>query len=608
MAIQKTQPSRISLMDVLWDIQRKKRFISQDDMAKIAKGYNLSKIELEGVISFYHFLHRKDAGKYTIYLNCSTISKLHQYQQVKKAFEDELGIKIGTVTKDGLFGLFKTSCIGLSDQESSALINLHPFTNLTPKKVKNLVAKLKEEHSLNSLYDYPKDNIQYRPKEDEKTVFFKDYEIGKGLNKLKSLDPDNTIKLIKDSKLAGRGGAFFPTGLKWQLCRDNPSDQKYIICNADEGEPGTFKDRVLLNSYPELLIEGMIIAGYAVGATEGYIYLRAEYTYLKEKIVAAIKKFEDAGLLGKDIMGIKGFDYEMHIHMGAGAYICGEETALIASMEGKRGEPTTKEYFPVEKGYLGKPTVVNNVETLCAVPRILEMGLDNYLSIGTEATPGTKLLSASGDCTKPGVYEIEWGMKLKDFLDLIGAKDPHFVLFNGFAGECLSPVDFDREISGENLLAEHIQFKFKDPIEYSRKMSGVGLRSGGSFMVFNKDRDIMSILKNITKFFVAESCGICVPCRTGNFLLNKKINKIMLGHGGKKDLEEINEWSHIIKQTSRCGLGKTSTNSLLTAMLKFPEEFEKYIKEDSDFNRSFNIKTAVEDYDNIIHEIESTYE
>jgi len=604
--IQNTQ--RFALMDVLWDIQKKRRFISQDDMAKIAKGFNLSKIELEGVISFYHFLHRKNAGKYTIYLNCSTISKLHHYQEVKKAFEEELGIPIGNVTKDGQFGLFKTSCIGLSDQESSALINLYPFTNLTPKKVKTLIGKIKEGHSLDSLYNYPKDNIQYRPKKDEKTIFFKDFKIGNGLKKLKSLDPESTINLIKDSKLSGRGGAFFPTGLKWEFCRKNPADQKYIICNADEGEPGTFKDRVLLNKYPESLIEGMIIAGYAVGATEGYIYLRAEYTYLKEKIVEAIKKFEDAGFLGKDILGIKGFDFQMHIHMGAGAYVCGEETALIASMEGKRGEPTTKEYFPVQKGYLGKPTVVNNVETLCAVPRILEMGLEKYLKIGTKATPGTKLLSVSGDCKKPGVYEIEWGMKLKDFLNLIGAKDPKLVLFNGFAGECLSSADFDREISGENLLAEHIQFKFKDPIEYSQKMSGVGLRSGGSFMVFNKNRDLISILKNITKFFVAESCGICVPCRTGNFLLNKKINKIMFGHGSQNDLEEIKEWSHIIKQTSRCGLGKTSTNCLLTAMLKFPEEFEKYIKEDSDFNRSFNIKTAVENYDSIIHEIESSYE
>ena len=599
---------RSSLMNVLWDIQRKRRHISRDDMAKISKEYNISKIELEGVISFYHFFHQSNAGNYTIYLNCSTISKLHNYQEVKQAFEDELGIKIGNVTKDNSFGLFKTSCIGLSDQETSALINFYPFTNLTPNKVKTIISKLKQGHSLESLSNYPEDNIQYRPKEDDKTIFFKDYNKSKGLSKLKSLKPDEVIDLVVKSKLSGRGGAFFPTGMKWQFCKDNKSDQKYIICNADEGEPGTFKDRVLLNKYPGLLIEGMIIAGYAVGATEGTIYLRGEYSFLKDKIDQAIIEFNKAGLLGKDILGIKDFDFKVNIHMGAGAYICGEETALIASMEGKRGEPTTKEYFPVEKGFLGKPTVVNNVETLCAVPRILEMGLEKYLKIGTNATPGTKLLSVSGDCKKPGVYEIEWGMKLKDFLNLIEAKDPHIVLFNGFAGECLSEVDFDREISGENLLAEHIQFTFKDPIEYSRKMSGVGLRSGGSFMVFNKKRDLISILKNITKFFVAESCGICVPCRTGNFLLNKKINKIMFGHADMKDLEEIKEWSHIIKQSSRCGLGKTSTNCLLTAMIKFPEEFKKYLKAESDFNRSFNIENAVDNYDSIIQEIESTYE
>jgi [NiFe] hydrogenase diaphorase moiety large subunit len=608
MAIQNKLPLRTSLMNVLWDIQRKRRFIGRDDMTKISKEFNISRIELEGVISFYHFFHRTDAGKYTIYLNCSTISKLHHYQEVKKAFEDELGIKIGNVTKDNLFGLFKTSCIGLSDQETSALINFYPFTNLTPAKVKTIITKLRQGHSLESLSNFPKDNIQYKPKEDEKTVFFKAYKKGESLSKLSSLKPDEVLDLIIKSKLSGRGGAFFPTGMKWKFCRQNESDQKYIICNADEGEPGTFKDRVLLNKYPGLIIEGMIIAGYAVGASEGIIYLRAEYLYLKDKIAQTIKDFNQTGLLGKDILGIKGFDFNMNIHMGAGAYICGEETALIASMEGKRGEPTTKEFFPVEKGFLGKPTVVNNVETLCAVPRILEMGLEKYLKIGTDATPGTKLLSVSGDCKKPGVYEIEWGMKLKDFLNLIEAKDPRIVLFNGFAGECLAEVDFDREISGENLLAEHIQFTFKDPIDYSRKMSGIGLRSGGSFMVFNKKRDLISILKNITKFFVAESCGLCVPCRTGNFLLNKKINKIMFGHAEQKDIDEINEWSHIIKKSSRCGLGKTSTNCLLTALLKFPEEFKKCLRAESDFNHSFNIDNAVANYNSIIQEIESTYE
>jgi [NiFe] hydrogenase diaphorase moiety large subunit len=599
---------RISLLDVLWDIQKKRRFINDDDISKIATAFNMSKIELEGVISFYHFFHRKDAGKYTIYLNNSIVSKCKTYDEVKKAFEDELGIKTGHVTEDKMFGLFNTSCIGLSDQETSALINYHPFTNLTPKKVKRIVAKIKEGHTLKSLCNFPEDNIRYRPEDDDKTIFFKPFKIGKALKTLKALRPEDVIQKIKDSKLSGRGGAFFPTGNKWQFCRNNASDQKYIICNADEGEPGTFKDRVLLNSQPEMLVEGMAIAGYAVGATEGYIYLRAEYSYLKEKLEQTIKTYKTLGLLGRDILGIKGFDFNMHIFMGAGAYICGEETALIASMEGKRGEPSTKEYFPVERGYLGKPTVVNNVETLCAVPRILNMDLQQYLSIGTQATPGTKLLSVSGDCEKPGIYEIEWGMTLKDFLHVIGAQDPNLVLYNGFAGECLSPADFDREISGENLLAEHIQFKFKDPIEYAQKMSGIGLRSGGSFMVFNKDRDVLSILQNITDFFIAESCGICVPCRTGNFLLSKKIIKIKAGNGIKKDLEDTKDWAKIIKQSSRCGLGKTSTNCLLTAMLKFPEVFDNQLQDESDFSHAFEMETATKDFDTFVKEIQSSYE
>lgn len=594
-------------MSVLWDIQKKRRHISKDDITKISKEFNISRIELEGVISFYHFYHFKDAGKYTIYLNNAIISKHKDFEQVKKAFESEIGVKTGHVTKDSLFGLFETSCIGLSDQETSALINFHAFTNLTPEKVKTIITKLRAGEDLETISDYPKDNIQYTPQLD-KTIFFKPYNKGLAIKKLKTLHPEKVIQIITDSKLKGRGGAFFPTGMKWKFCRENESDQKYIICNADEGEPGTFKDRVLMNTHPELLVEGMAIAGYAVGATKGTIYLRAEYLYLKEKLENAIKTFEKENLLGKSINGIEGFDFELNIHMGAGAYVCGEETALIASMEGKRGEPTTKEYFPVEKGFLGKPTVVNNVETLCAVPRILEMGLDKYLSIGTNATPGTKLFSVSGDCGKPGIYEIEWGMKLKDFLSLIEAKDPHFVLFNGFAGECLSEVDFDREISGENLLAEHIQFEYKDPIEYSRKMGAVGLRSGGSFMVFNKTRNIFEILKNISDFFVAESCGICVPCRTGNFLLNKKLNKIILRHGDNNDMEEIEEWSSIIKQSSRCGLGKTSTNCLLTAMLKFPDDFNKCLLADSDINQAFNLEKAVFDYNEVITENEASYE
>jgi len=606
MAVQKNTSPKSSLMNVLWDIQRKRRYISRDDMTKIAIEFNISRMELEGVISFYHFYHRKHAGKYTIYLNNSIISKHKDYDLVKKAFEKELGIEFGMVTENKMFGLFETPCIGLSDQETSALINFNAFTNLTPIKVKKIITKLKQGDSIQEISVLPKNNIQYIPNGD-KTVFFKNYIPGVGLKKLKKMSPEKVIDLVKQSKLAGRGGAFFPTGLKWEFCKNNKSDQKYIICNADEGEPGTFKDRVLMNKYPGLLIEGMAMAAFAVGATQGFIYLRAEYFYLKEKIEKRINDFKEKGFLGKDILGIKNFDFDIHIHMGAGAYVCGEETALINSMEGKRGEPTTKEFFPVEKGYLGKPTIVNNVETLCAVPRIFEIGVENWLKLGTEKTPGTKLISVSGDCKKPGIYEIEWGMNMKDFLKLIEAQDPNFVLFNGFSGECLSPVDFNREISGENLLAEHIKFNIKDPIEYKRKISAVGIRSGGSFMVFKKDRDLLSILKNISDFFVDESCGICVPCRTGNFLLNKKINKLLSGHADQKDLNDIKEWSKIIKLTSRCGLGQTSSNSLLCAIKKFPDIFQKKITENADINKAFDLDKAVKSYDDIINEIETTY-
>ncbi len=604
-AVDKSLP-KTDLMNVLWDIQRKRRFISHDDMTKIAEEFDISRMELEGVISFYHFYHRYHAGKYTIYLNNSIVSKHKNYKSVKKAFEQECGVHFGHTSENYLFGLFETPCIGLSDQETSCLINFIPFTELTPNKVKIIISKLKAGESPSSFGKIPKINLRYTPQK-EKTVFFKPYTPGSSLKKMKRMNSDLVIDIVKQSKLSGRGGAYFPTGLKWQLCKNNDATLKYVICNADEGEPGTFKDRVLMQKYPGLLLEGMIIAGYAVGATKGHIYLRAEYYYLKDLLEKKIEEFRQKKLLGKTIKYFNDFEFDVEIHMGAGAYVCGEETALIASMEGKRGEPGIKEYFPVEKGFLSKPTLVNNVETLCAVSRIFEMGVEKWLDLGTEKTPGTKIMSVSGDCKKPGIYEIEWGMKVSDFLNLIEAEDPYLILFNGYSGECLSPLDFDREISGENLLSESFVFNINDPSAYKQKMSAIGVRSGGSFMVFNKKRDFLSIFKNISDFFVSESCGICVPCRTGNFLLNKKIKKLLLGHANHNDLEAVKNWSTIIKRASRCGLGQTSSNSLLCAMYKFPDEFNNKLTGDNDINKSFNIEKAVENYNEIINEIEINY-
>ncbi|MBT8270865.1 MAG: NADP oxidoreductase [Flavobacteriaceae bacterium] len=580
---QKLTVNRSRLLDMAWDIQRKKRFISHDDISKIAQELNMSRMQVEGVLTFYHFFHRKPAGKYTIYINDSIIAKYSGHDSILKAFEDAVGVHVGHVTPDETFGLFRTPCIGLSDQEPSCLINFYPFVNLHPERVHQIIGALRSGKKPREICDTPESKIQYTPEED-RTVFLKPYDQFSSLRHLKDYNPEELIELIKTSKLGGCGGAFFPTGLKWQFCRQNVSDERFIICNADEGEPGTFKDRVLLESYPELVIEGMIHAGYAIGAKKGYIYLRAEYRYLMKKIEKVLKSYRNNGWLGKNINAKESFDFDIRIQLGAGAYVCGEETALIHSMEGKRGEPGTKEYFPVERGFKGKPTVVNNVETLAAVPRILNMGIDHWLDLGTEKSPGTKLLSVSGDCANEGIFEIEWGMNVWKLIDLMGAEDPKMIQFSGPSGTCLSQVDFDRDICREDLIC------------------------GGSVMVFNQSRNLLEILKNYSNFFVEESCGICVPCRTGNFLLNKKINKLILGHGEKKDLDDIKEWSEIITTTSRCGLGQMSSNSLEDMIEKFPDVFDKSLSVNTNFNKAFNLKEATADYDDIIKEMTTDYE
>ncbi|NOQ92595.1 MAG: NADP oxidoreductase [Flavobacteriaceae bacterium] len=581
--VTKNKLDRSNLMHVLWDVQRKKRHIGHDDITKIAQEFELSRMEVEGVVTFYHFYHRTDCGKYTIYINDCVISQFSGRDAIVSAFEKAIGVKIEHVTDDKMFGLFKSPCIGLSDQEPACLINFQPFTKLTPDKVKKIISQIRNGKKPSEICDTPKSIIQYKPNID-KTIFFKPYKPYSSLTFLKKYSPGKIIEEIKKSNLAGCGGAFFPTGLKWQFCKQNKADQKYIICNADEGEPGTFKDRVLLEEHPELLIEGMIFAAYAVGATQGAIYLRAEYRYLKPKLEKLLSKYREDGKLGKGIAAKIPFGFDIYIHLGAGAYVCGEETALIHSIEGKRGEPGTKEFFPVEKGFKGKPTIVNNVETLCAVPRILEMGVDQWLEIGTKKTPGTKLLSVSGDCEKKGIYEIEWGMNMREFIKLTGAKNTKMIQFSGPSGELLSEQDFDRNISGEDLIC------------------------GGSVMIYNDKRDLLHILKNYSNFFVEESCGICVPCRTGNFLLNKKIGKLILGHAEEKDLEDIKEWSKIIKTTSRCGLGQMSSNSLNDAMKKFPNIFKQKLSENTDYNKAFHLEKAVEEYDSIINDLTSDYE
>ncbi len=557
---------RTQLLNYLWEFQDKNGYISTSDIRKLSEELGISWIEIEGVISFYHFFKRKPTGKYTIYLNNSMVSEIKGFHKIKEAFEKETGAFFGGTDPTGTFSLFETSCIGLSDQEPAALINFRPFVDLTPKKVKEIISHLKKGDDIDEIKDEVKDFIRYKNDKGE-PVIFREYKIGESVLNLVKKRPDEVIQEVKDSGLSGRGGAFFPTGMKWEFARRSQSMQKYVICNADEGEPGTFKDRVLLNQMPGLVLEGMITGGYAIGATKGIIYLRAEYRFLKKKIESTIKHFYKIGLLGQNILG-KNFDFDISLMSGAGAYVCGEETSLIESLEGKRGGPRTKVYFPIEKGYLEHPTIVNNVETFGVAARIMEFGSKIFSSKGTSKTKGTKLLSISGDCKKPGIYEIEWGITIKEMLNLCEAKDTNYIQFSGPSGTVLTKKDFNRTISGEDLIC------------------------GGSVMIFNSKTDVFDILTNFSNFFIAESCGLCTPCRAGNYLIGKRLEKIRKGEATYEEIEEIKSWGKVLRDTSRCGLGKTSSNFIVEAIDKFPEVFKKVGLKD----KEFNLSAALNDY------------
>lgn len=566
-------------MDILLDIQTEVGYISNESVSQIADSIDVSKVDVEQTLSFYHFFSQEPKGKYTIFLNNSVVSEMMGRKQVKEAFEKEVGCKFGEVSSDGLIGLFDTSCIGMNDQEPAAIINNKVFTCLTPYRVKELVGGIKQGKRVEELvYEGYGDGMNSSEKLRSMVnnnirkigpILSKDYIPGTVVKeKLKQMTPEEVIDVVKDSGIRGRGGAGFPTGLKWQFCRQAKGEKHYVFCNADEGEPGTFKDRVILTEYPELLFEGMALAGYAIGSTEGLLYLRYEYKYMEEYLQDILDKARENNLLGKNIGGIEGFDFDIRIQFGAGAYVCGEESALIESAEGKRGEPRDRPPFPVEKGYLNQPTVVNNVETLISVVKILNFGSNWYKAFGTEDSTGTKVLSISGDCKYPGIYEVEWGFSVNDMLDMVGANDVQAVQVAGPSGSLLNPKEFDRILC------------------YS------DLATGGSMIVIGNHRDILQeIVLNFMEFFIEESCGSCSTCRSLPFIMTEKLKNIINGNAVEKDINDLLEWGEILK-VSRCGLGQTAGNPIITSIKNFRHLYIEKINRDKDFVSYFDIKKA----------------
>jgi NADP-reducing hydrogenase subunit HndC len=380
---------------------------------------------------------------------------------------------------------------------------------------------------------------------------------------LTTLTPEATIEIIKKSGLRGRGGGGFSTGLKWEITRKVTAEQKYVVCNADEGDPGAFMDRSVLEGDPHSVIEAMAINGFCTGADKGVVYIRAEYPMAIERLVIALKQSREYGFLGKNILGT-GFSFDIEIRYGAGAFVCGEETALIHSMEGLRGEPTVKPPFPSESGYQGKPTNVNNVETYANIPVIINKGWEWFASIGTEKSKGTKVFALAGKINNVGLIEVPMGTTLREVIYEIGGGMQDGAEFK--AVQTGGP-------SGGCLMAKHLDI----PIDYDNLVAAGSMMGSGGMIVMDSSNCMVSIAKFYLEFTVEESCGKCSPCRIGNKRLYELLEKITLGNGTLDDLDKLRNLSSVIKDTSLCGLGQTSPNPVLSTLENFYEEYLEHV-------------------------------
>ncbi len=379
-------------------------------------------------------------------------------------------------------------------------------------------------------------------------IIFSEIEPNAGLKTAMAKGRIGTISEVRNSSLKGRGGAGFPTGVKWNLAATAQGEYKFVICNADEGEPGTFKDRVLLDEYADLVFEGMTIAGYAIGSKHGILYLRGEYNYLREKLEGILENRRKHNLLGDNILGTDGFCFDIEIFMGAGAYVCGEETALIESLEGHRGEPRNRPPYPVTVGYMGYPTIVNNVETFATITHIVYKGADWFKKVGTDRSTGSKLFSISGDCDRPGVYELPMGITVTELLKQVGGSSAKAVQIGGASGHCVPRKDFERTIAFEDV------------------------STGGSIIVFGPERDMLHVCRNFLEFFVEESCGQCTPCRVGNVKLLECVEMLEKGTCSLKYLKEVCALGNSMQLASKCGLGQSSPNAFLSIVEHFQNE------------------------------------
>jgi [NiFe] hydrogenase diaphorase moiety large subunit len=550
----------------LIEVQHAFSFVPQSAVDLLATGLGVTRTQVRAAVSFYAFLHERPRGVFDILFSDNITDRMLGNQRLMRLLCERLGVQPGVPRADGRVTVDLTSCTGMCDQGPALLINGVAVTRLDAARV-DRIADLVEADV--PLVRWPpelflvEDNIR-RP-----GLLLTDRDThGDGLKALVEKGPEAALAEVERSGLRGRGGAGFTTAFKWKYCRETSSPDRFVVCNADEGEPGTFKDRVLLTACPDLVFEGMTVCARVIGSRHGFVYLRGEYRYLRDHLEAVLRRRRDAGLLGQDILGQPGFDFDIRIHLGAGAYICGEESALIESLEGKRGVTRKRPPFPVTCGYMCNPTVVNNVETFLAAARVVERGGYWFRSEGTDRSAGSKILSVSGDCAAPGIYEYPFGAPVRQVLADCGAEDTQAVQISGAAGTTLAPSEFDRVIAFEDL------------------------STAGSFMVFDQSREMMDMVLNFARFFVHESCGFCTPCRVGGSLLRDLVEKAAAGRASAYDLEEMRRIGQVMRRASYCGLGTTAPNHVLDTLDKFPDIYRRRLRS-ADYTPSFDLDAAL---------------
>lgn len=543
------------LLPILWEVQTAFGYIDPEAVHAISHTLHVPEADIYGVITFYSLFHDQPTGERIIRICTDPSCGLAGADEILHELCHTLGIQHGETTEDGQYTVEHTTCLGMCEHAPASLLSQRGVGEMAVGKVKKandllngqpvsyygLVFGGGHQVLLDRMDYYEPMTLKYYGRYDalRKAIFF--------------MQPEELIDAVEKSGLIGRGGAAFSTGLKWKFTRQTPSEQYYLVCNADESEPGTFKDRVLMEGNPHLLLEGMALCAYAIGANKGYIFIRGEYPEATRRLANAIAEAEAVNILGSKIMG-SDFSFQVEIRRGAGAYICGEETALFEAIEGKRGFPRVKPPYPTTYGLFGKPTVVNNVETLCAIPGIVIHGAEWFRQHGTEKSTGTKLVSVSGHVQHPGVYEILPGTTLRSLLEhhcggMVG--ELQAVLMGGAAGTFLKPDEIEVPLTFEHL-------------------RDIGSTFGsGAIMVFNDTVDLRDVLRRLARFFQHESCGKCFPCQLGTQRQMEILERA--DHPCTGDSQRLIDIGLTMTEASLCGLGQTAASAVLSALTKWPD-------------------------------------